>query len=119
MSDAALFRLEQSYPPIVSTAMVSEILGLNARTVLLMAQDGRLAASRIPGSRSYRYFLADVVGMLDENRIVSGSVETEETVGSELTDAVIPSAGHRRSGRGADDPRPVPGSRGRGRRSST
>lgn len=119
MSDAALRRLEQSYPPIVSTAMVAEILGLNARTVLLMAQDGRLAASRIPGSRSYRYFLADVVRMLDENRIVPGSVETEETVGSELTGAVSPSAGHRRSDRGADDPRPGLGARGRGRRRST
>ncbi len=50
MSDAALRRLEQTYPPIVSTAMVAEILGLNARTVLLMAQDGRLPASRIPGA---------------------------------------------------------------------
>ncbi|HUP69891.1 MAG TPA: helix-turn-helix domain-containing protein [Acidimicrobiales bacterium] len=83
MSDAALRRLEESYPPIVSTAMVAEILGLNARTVLLMAQDGRLIASRIPGSRSYRFFLADVVRMLDENRLAPGSVEPEEIVGSE------------------------------------
>ncbi len=69
MSDAALRRLEQTYRPIVSTTMVAEILGLNARTVLLMAQDGRLAASRIPGSRSYRFFLTDVVRMLEENRL--------------------------------------------------
>ena len=78
MSDAALRRLEETYPPIISTAMVAEILGLNSRTVLLMAQDGRLPASRVPGARSYRFFLADVVRMLEENRLVQGSVEAEE-----------------------------------------
>lgn len=78
MSDAALRRLEETYPPIVSTVMVAEILGLNVRTVLLMAQDGRLVASRIPGSRSYRYFLSDVVRMLEENRLVPEAADAED-----------------------------------------
>lgn len=83
MSDAALRRLEEQYPPIVTTAMVAEILGLNVRTVMLMAQDGRLAASRIPGSRSYRFFLADVIGVLEKNRLVPGpeSADAEKVVG--------------------------------------
>lgn len=123
MSDAALRRLEQTYPPIVSTAMVAEILGLNARTVLLMAQDGRLPASRIPGSRSYRFFLADVVRMLEENRLVPGSVEAEEIAGAGVeaqpVAVVSPSAARRRAERGGDDPRPVQAGRGRGRRRST
>lgn len=59
--------------------MVAEILGLNVRTVLIMAQDGRLPASRIPGSRSYRYFLADLVTMLEDNRVSGESVAGAET----------------------------------------
>lgn len=81
MSDDALRQLQERYPPIVTTAMVAEILDLNVRTVLLMAQDGRLPASRLPGSRSYRFFLSDVVRMLDENRLVPGTLEDEEVHG--------------------------------------
>lgn len=81
MSDDALRQLQDRYPPIVTTAMVAEILDLNVRTVLLMAQDGRLPASRLPGSRSYRFFLSDVVRMLDENRLVPGTLEDEEVQG--------------------------------------
>ena len=81
MSDDALRQLQGRYPPIVTTAMVAEILDLNVRTVLLMAQDGRLPASRLPGSRSYRFFLSDVVRMLDENRLVPGTLEDEEVHG--------------------------------------
>lgn len=78
MSDEALRALEQSYPPIVTTAQVAEILGLNPRTVMVMAVDGRLPASRIPGSRSYRFFLADVVKMLVDNVVGPGDVERED-----------------------------------------
>jgi excisionase family DNA binding protein len=81
VSDDALRQLQDRYPPIVTTAMVAEILDLNVRTVLLMAQDGRLPASRLPGSRSYRFFLSDVVRMLDENRLVPGTLEDEEVQG--------------------------------------
>lgn len=77
MSSETLRQLQEQYPPIISTSMVAQILGLNVRTVLLMAQDGRLPASRIPGSRSYRYYLADVVQMLDDNRLVPEPVEQE------------------------------------------
>ncbi len=78
VSDEALRALEQVYPPIVTTAQVAEILDLNPRTVMLMANDGRLPASRIPGSRSYRFFLADVVRMLADNAIVPGDVQPED-----------------------------------------
>ena len=78
MSDEALRQLQDRYPPIITTAMVAEILELNVRTVLLMAQDGRLPASRLPGSRSYRFFLSDVVRMLDDNRLIPGTLEDEE-----------------------------------------
>lgn len=60
-------RLRQDYPPILDTAQVAEILGLNVRTVLNMAQDGRLPASRIPGSRKFLFPLEDVISVLEEN----------------------------------------------------
>lgn len=78
VGDEALRALEQAYPPIVTTAQVAEILELNPRTVMIMANDGRLPASRIPGSRSYRFFLADVVKMLADNAIVPGDVKPED-----------------------------------------
>lgn len=78
MSGEALRALEQTYPPIVTTAQVAEILDHTPRTVTLMANDGRLPAYRIPGSRSYRFFLADVVRMLADNAIVPGDVEPED-----------------------------------------
>lgn len=58
-------RLRQDYPPILDTAQVAELLGLNVRTVLNMAQDGRLVASRIPGTRKFLYPLEDVIAVLD------------------------------------------------------
>ena len=60
-------RLRQDYPPILDTAQVAELLGLNVRTVLNMAQDGRLTASRIPGSRKFLFPLEDVIAVLDAN----------------------------------------------------
>lgn len=60
-------RLRQDYPPILDTAQVAEILGLNVRTVLNMAQDGRLPASRIPGSRKFLFPLEDVISVLEKN----------------------------------------------------
>lgn len=79
MSDRALRSLEQAYPPIVTTAQVAEILDLNPRTVMVMANDGRLPASRLPGSRSYRFFLADVVKTLADNVIIPCHAEPEDT----------------------------------------
>lgn len=58
-------RLRQDYPPILDTAQVAELLGLNVRTVLNMAQDGRLVASRIAGTRKFLYPLEDLIAVLD------------------------------------------------------
>ena len=64
-------RLRRDYPPILDTAQVAELLGLNVRTILNMAQDGRLTASRIPGSRKFLFPLEDVISVLDSNLNVS------------------------------------------------
>ena len=63
------------YPPILNTAQVAELLDLNSRTVLNMAGDGRLPASRLPGSRKFHFLLEDVISTLKANR-VEGSPET-------------------------------------------
>jgi excisionase family DNA binding protein len=66
-SDDRWERLRRDYPPILDTAQVAELLGLNVRTVLNMAQDGRLTSSRIPGSRKFLFPLEDVITVLDAN----------------------------------------------------
>lgn len=62
--DLSLARLRELYPPILDTAQVAELLGLNVRTVMAMANDGRLPASRLPDSRKYHFFLEDIVTTL-------------------------------------------------------
>lgn len=57
------------YPPILNTAQVAELLDLNSRTVLNMAGDGRLPASRLPGSRKFHFLLEDVISTLKANRV--------------------------------------------------
>lgn len=64
-------RLRRDYPPILDTAQVAELLGLNVRTILNMAQDGRLTSSRIPGSRKFLFPLEDVISVLEDNLNVS------------------------------------------------
>lgn len=62
--DLSLARLRELYPPILDTAQVAEFLGLNVRTVMAMANDGRLPASRLPDSRKYHFFLEDIITTL-------------------------------------------------------
>jgi excisionase family DNA binding protein len=69
--DRRLERIRERYPPILTTAQVAELLDLNPRTVLLMAGDGRLPASRLPGSRKFHFFLEDVLDTLQANRVAS------------------------------------------------
>ncbi len=59
-----------AYPPILTTAQVAELLDLNPRTVLTMANDGRLPASRLEGSRKFHFLLEDVISTLKSNRVM-------------------------------------------------
>ena len=61
--------VRRAYPPILNTAQVAELLDLNPRTVLNMAGDGRLPASRLPGSRKFHFLLEDIITTLKANRI--------------------------------------------------
>jgi excisionase family DNA binding protein len=62
-------QIRHQYPPILTTAQVAELLGLNVRTVMAMATDGRLEASRLPGSRKYHFFLENVLDTLAQHRV--------------------------------------------------
>ncbi len=61
--------VREAYPPMLNTAQVAELLDLNPRTVLNMAGDGRLPASRLPGSRKFHFLLEDIITTLKDNRV--------------------------------------------------
>lgn len=77
-ADDGFERIRQQYPPIITTAQVAELLDINPRTVLMMASDGRLPASRLPGSRKFHFFLDDVLGTLRQNMVKPGAEPVEE-----------------------------------------
>ena len=76
--DDAFRRIRDQYPPIVTTAQVAELLDINPRTVLMMAADGRLPASRLPGSRKFHFFLEDVLQTLRQNMVRPGETTLSE-----------------------------------------
>jgi excisionase family DNA binding protein len=51
-------------PPVLDTNGVADLLGLNPRTVLLMARDGRLPGRRVPGGRKYQFLTDEVLAAL-------------------------------------------------------
>ena len=55
---------------------MAELLDLNTRTVLTMAGDGRLPASRLTGSRKYHFVLEDIIETLKRNRVIPESAPT-------------------------------------------
>ncbi|MCP3911197.1 MAG: helix-turn-helix domain-containing protein [Actinomycetia bacterium] len=61
--------VRDAYPPMLNTAQVAELLDLNPRTVLAMAGDGRLPASRLPGGRKFHFLLEDILSTLAANRV--------------------------------------------------
>ena len=58
-----------NYPAILTTAQVAEMLDLNVRTVLNMAGDGRLPASRLAGSRKFLFSRDQIISTLKENTV--------------------------------------------------
>lgn len=78
LEDDAFGRIREQYPPIVTTAQVAELLDINPRTVLMMAADGRLPASRLPGSRKFHFFLEDVLKALRQHMVRPGETTLTE-----------------------------------------
>lgn len=95
-ADDGFERIRQQYPPIITTAQVAELLDINPRTVLMMASDGRLPASRLPGSRKFHFFLDDVLGTLRQNMVKPGAEPVEELEGEDEDVAEAPPAKKKR-----------------------
>lgn len=70
--------VRSNYPPLLNTAQVAELLDLNTRTVLAMANDGRLPASRLADSRKFHFLLEDIITTLKANRVVPAEVTLED-----------------------------------------
>ena len=72
--------MRRAYPPILTTAQVAELLDLNPRTVLNMAGDGRLPASRLPGARKFHFLLEDIIDTLKAHRVTPGEIDLDVDV---------------------------------------
>lgn len=91
VDDDGFERIRQQYPPIISTAQVAELLDINPRTVLMMAADGRLPASRLPGSRKFHFFLEDVLKTLRKHMVEPGDPAVmEEALSEDVEDEPAP-----------------------------
>ena len=85
--------IRDEYPPVLTTAQVGELLHVGARTVLAMATDGRLKASRLPGTRQYNFFREDVIRVLQENLVGPGEVDQGGHADDPAVRAVSPAKG--------------------------
>lgn len=72
------------------------MLHIGARTVLAMAADGRLKASRLPGTRQYNFFREDVIRVLDQNLVRPGEIDLDEAAEEVVTEPAPPKASVRR-----------------------
>ena len=72
--------IREQYPPVLTTGQVGELLNIGPRTVLAMAADGRLKASRLPGTRQYNFFREDVIRVLDQNMVRPGEMDLDEPI---------------------------------------
>ncbi len=79
--------IREQYPPVLTTAQVGELLHIGPRTVLAMAGDGRLKASRLPGTRQYNFFREDVIRVLDQNMVRPGEMDLDEAVEEPVVEA--------------------------------
>ena len=61
--------LRKDYRSILNAEEVAEILGLNIRTVYVMAADGRMPASRLPGSRKFHFLLEEIISLLETHKV--------------------------------------------------
>lgn len=66
------------FPPIMDTAMVADLLGMNIQMVRKYAREGRIPAYKLPGGRTIRFMRDEVVAWLRSNPVVIPSEETVE-----------------------------------------
>lgn len=52
------------FPPVLDTALVAEMLGMNVQVVRRLAREGQIPAYRLPGGRAFRFFRDEVLEWL-------------------------------------------------------
>jgi excisionase family DNA binding protein len=55
---------EGEFPPVLDTALVAELLGMNVQVVRRLAREGKIPAYRLPGGRAFRFFRDEVLEWL-------------------------------------------------------
>lgn len=75
--------IRQQYPPVLITSQVAELLHVSARTVLNMAADGRIKASRLKNTRQYHFFRDDVIRVLAEGMVDPKDIDVDEDLSAD------------------------------------
>ena len=68
----------QTYPAVIDTGQVAELLQMNVQMVRKYAREGRLPAYQLPGSRVYRFIYSEVIDYVRAHPVVpKESLSTE------------------------------------------
>ncbi len=52
------------FPPVLDSAQVAELLGMNVQVVRRLAREGTIPAYRLPSGRAFRFFRDEVLDWL-------------------------------------------------------
>jgi excisionase family DNA binding protein len=67
----------EEFPPVLDTAMVAELLGMNIQVVRRMAREGQIPSYRLPGGRTFRFFRDEIFDWLRSFPVSAGDSEDE------------------------------------------
>ena len=70
----------EEYPPVLDTALVAELLGMNVQVVRRLARQGKIPAYRLPGGRAFRFFRDEVLEWLKGFPVRSADQDQDEAV---------------------------------------
>ena len=76
----------EEFPPVLDTAMVAELLGMNIQVVRRMAREGQIPSYRLPGGRTFRFFRDEIFDWLRSFPVQPGDADLDE-VEDESVDA--------------------------------
>ncbi len=73
----------EEYPPVLDTAMVAELLGMNIQVVRRMAREGQIPSYRLPGGRTFRFFRDEIFDWLRSFPVTPGDPDLANAEGAE------------------------------------
>ena len=69
------------FPPVLDTALVAELLGMNVQVVRRLAREGKIPAYRLPGGRAFHFFRDEVLEWLKGFPVQGADEDIVEDVG--------------------------------------